>query len=46
MNDRRDELVRRAVELRTESAALIVVSEELASRLAGCWSRYVIRPGR
>lgn len=32
MNDRRDELVRRAVELRAESAALIVVSEELAGR--------------
>jgi len=34
MNDRRDELVRRAAELRAESAALITVSEELAGRLA------------
>jgi len=34
MNDRRDELVRRAAQLRAESAALIMVSEELAGRLA------------
>ena len=34
MNDRHDELVRRAAELRAQSAALKMVSEELAGRLA------------
>ena len=42
MNDRHDKLVRRAAELKAESAALKLVSEELAGRLAkrrqgGAW---------
>lgn len=48
MNDRHDELVRRAAELKAESAALMMVSEELADRLAKrrqAGARAVEQPG-
>lgn len=48
MNDRHDELVRRAAELKAQSAALKMVSEELAGQVAArrqTGARAVERPG-